>query len=167
MEPHNGVPWRAVTTEPVYRPAVRVLLLDEDDRTLLLRYRNQRGEIYWVPPGGGLEDGEDHLQAARRELAEEIGIGSVEIAELGWRRRVVVPWQGTTWDQDERWYVARCPAGDVERGLDPDRRAFLATEGVSGVRWWSPDEILATDGVHFAPEDLGDRLPALLRGAVP
>ncbi len=156
------VPWRAVTTDPVYRRAVRVLLLDERDRTLLLRYRNPQGEIYWVPPGGGLEHGEDHVAAACRELAEEVGIEGVEIGELGWRRRVVVPWQGTTWDQDERWFVARCAAADVERGLDPDRRAFLASEGVSGVRWWTQDEIITAAGVHFAPEDLGERLRGLL-----
>ncbi len=148
--------------DPVYRPAVRVLVLDEHDRTLLLRYRNPRGEIYWVPPGGGLEEGEDHVAAAHRELAEELGLGGVEIGELGWRRRVVVPWRGITWDQDEHWFLARCESAEVARGLDAERRAFLATEGVSEVRWWPLDAIRAARGVHFAPDDLAERLPAVL-----
>lgn len=153
--------------EPVYRPAVRILLLDEEDRTLLLRYRNPRGQIYWVPPGGGLEDGEDHEAAAHRELAEELGLGGVEIAPLGWRRRVVVPWAGTVWDQEERWFVARCDAAAVDRGLDAARRAFLETEGVSGVEWWTLDGIAGAAGVRFAPRRLAELLPAVLQGDPP
>ncbi len=153
-----------MAAKSTYRPAVRVLLLDGDDRTLLLRYVNPRGEVYWVPPGGGLEDGEDHATAARRELAEETGLQDVEIAALGWRRRVVVPWAGRTWDQDERWFVARCDATEVDERLDAGRREVLAAEGVSDVRWWTLDDIVGATGVHFAPDDLADRLPAVLGG---
>ncbi|BCJ49225.1 hypothetical protein Asp14428_07000 [Actinoplanes sp. NBRC 14428] len=32
------------------------------------------GHDVWEPPGGGLDPGEDHLRAARRELAEETGL---------------------------------------------------------------------------------------------
>ncbi len=151
--------------EPSYRPAVRILLLDEHDRTLLLKYRNPAGDVYWVPPGGGLEDGEDHGAAARRELAEEVGITGVPIEPLGWRRRLVLPWAGHVYDQDERWYVARCRAEEADRGLDADRRALLSREGVSAVRWWTLAEIAAAgEGLHFAPAELAELLPGVLRG---
>lgn len=151
--------------EPSYRPAVRVLLLDEHDRTLLLRYRNPAGDVYWVPPGGGLECGEDHEAAARRELAEEVGLDGVPIEPLGWRRRLVLPWGGRVYDQDERWFVARCRAEEADRGLDADRMAFLRGEGVSEVRWWTLTEIAtAGEELRFAPAELAELLPGVLRG---
>lgn len=62
-------------TEPRLRPAARVIVLDHDDRLLLLRY-DEAGHIFWAVPGGSLEDGETYEQAARRELYEELGLTS-------------------------------------------------------------------------------------------
>ena len=53
------------------RRAVRVLLLDEADRVLLVRFHD--GErSWWCTPGGGIEPGESAVEAARRELHEEL-----------------------------------------------------------------------------------------------
>ncbi len=42
------------------RRAVRVLLLDDDDRALLNRtVQPSTGRAFWFPPGGGIEAGED------------------------------------------------------------------------------------------------------------
>lgn len=50
---------------------VRVLALDEHDRVLLLRHSYGSGK--WMPPGGGLNRGEDPLAAGLREFTEETG----------------------------------------------------------------------------------------------
>lgn len=50
---------------------VRVLALDGQGRILLVRH--SYGSNKWMPPGGGLKSGEDPVQAATRELAEETG----------------------------------------------------------------------------------------------
>jgi ADP-ribose pyrophosphatase len=57
----------------VHTGAVGVVALDEQDRLLMLRqYRHPVRAYLWEPPAGLLDvDGEDPLETARRELAEE------------------------------------------------------------------------------------------------
>jgi 8-oxo-dGTP pyrophosphatase MutT (NUDIX family) len=53
------------------RNAARAIILDEDDRVLLCRFR---AHAVWAAPGGGIEPGEDGLSALRRELREETAL---------------------------------------------------------------------------------------------
>jgi 8-oxo-dGTP pyrophosphatase MutT (NUDIX family) len=73
----------------IVRPAARVLLLDPLGRVLLLRVERPYGLPYaaWLTPGGGLEPGESHEEAALRELREETGISGVELGPWVWERR--------------------------------------------------------------------------------
>ncbi|GGY12441.1 NUDIX hydrolase [Streptomyces djakartensis] len=64
-----------VKTLPQTVVASCVLLLDAEDRMLLLRYAGgQPGAGLWGLPGGMLDHGEDPVAAARREVCEETGI---------------------------------------------------------------------------------------------
>ena len=85
------------------RHAVRVLLLDARRRTLWFRHpgtdvfdpADPALRDYWAMPGGGLEAGEDHEQAAHRELAEELGLSGVSLSRCFADRRVVLNFCGT------------------------------------------------------------------------
>ncbi|MBI3953714.1 MAG: NUDIX hydrolase [Chloroflexi bacterium] len=57
-------------------------LVVSDGRLLLVRHRHpETGSEWWVPPGGGLRDGEDIFRCAARETSEEAGI-SVELGPV-------------------------------------------------------------------------------------
>ena len=90
---HHGLVWdvrkddielddgQQVTREVlVHTGAVGVIALDEQDRVLLVRqYRHPVGELLWEPPAGLLDvEGEDPLDAVKRELWEEAGYRASE-----------------------------------------------------------------------------------------
>jgi 8-oxo-dGTP diphosphatase len=57
------------------QPRIRVsALLRWEDRILLCRHEKP-GKEYWLLPGGGVNSGESLVDALRRELLEEVGIG--------------------------------------------------------------------------------------------
>lgn len=61
------------------RNVVRAIIIKNDE--LLTIKRIKGGEIYWVFPGGGVDDGESHAEALKRECKEELGL-EVEVFEL-------------------------------------------------------------------------------------
>jgi ADP-ribose pyrophosphatase YjhB (NUDIX family) len=67
-------------SEYVVRKAARALVFDRQGRVALLHARNKG---YHKQPGGGIEEGEDVLQALKRECIEEIGCNIENVQELG------------------------------------------------------------------------------------
>jgi mutator protein MutT len=71
--------------QPASQPIVGVsIALFCADQVLLVRRAKAPFAGFWSLPGGTLEPGETLLQAARRELAEETGIGTVQLEFLEW-----------------------------------------------------------------------------------
>jgi 8-oxo-dGTP pyrophosphatase MutT (NUDIX family) len=140
---------------PILRPAARVLLIDDQDRVLLLRANVGPG--VWITSGGALEPGETAEQAALRELREETGVADAELTQCVWTRVHRFQWDGKRYEQQERFFVARAENPTITLdGCGIEELAFL-TEW----RWWTADEIAASDAV-FAPRRLAKMLPAIL-----
>ncbi len=130
-----------------WREAVRAVVLDPADRILLVQFDFG----VWAGPGGGLEHGEDHETALRRELAEEAGFDGIDVGPWLWTRAHAFPDMPGYCGQRERIYLVRVAA------VDPLPRIDLAAEHVIALRWWTLEE-LASSSAEFAPR----RLPALV-----
>jgi 8-oxo-dGTP pyrophosphatase MutT (NUDIX family) len=144
------------------RHAARAVVLDPDDRILLVRWVNEdNGVDVWLTPGGGIDEGEDEAAALRRELREETGLDAFEPGPTIWSRRHSFPWYERTVDQRETFVLVRVPA--FEPQPDP---AALDAEGVRDVRWWALDELEASDAT-FSPRRLAAFLRELLESGAP
>jgi 8-oxo-dGTP pyrophosphatase MutT (NUDIX family) len=105
------------TTDVVYAKS-RVLLVDQYDHVLLMLTRHdvEGYPARWLTTGGHLEPGEDHRQAAIRELFEETGLRIDDPENWTPEERVDI--------LDSRWWSLR----ELERTtdvLEPTRLAQL------------------------------------------
>jgi 8-oxo-dGTP diphosphatase len=148
------------------RTAVRALLLDPDDRVLLVRFEFPRVTV-WATPGGGKEADEDDEVALRRELDEELGLTGITIGPHIWTRLHVIPFLDGNWDgQRDHIYLVRSDRFQPSPRLSWEQ---LRAERLYEMRWWTMEEIDAAGaaGVRFAPRRLPVRLAALLADGPP
>jgi ADP-ribose pyrophosphatase YjhB (NUDIX family) len=137
-----------------------VLLLDPDDRVLLLGYDDGRGR-YWALPGGGLEPGETHAQAAVREVAEEVGMVIELGPELWTAERAIVHSVGAV-VQHERVWLARVGAAQLAAAARADLAVSHAADDIRGHRWFDA-RTLADCRERFTPPQLPALAAAVLR----
>ena len=129
-----------MTARPRLRPAVRAALLDPEDRVLLVRFDFGGGDGLWALPGGGIEPGESHAEAVRRELLEEVGHELTDPGPCVAHRTHLFDLGGGYDGQEEWYYVARVEAFTPRGELSDEQ---LAAEGVVEMRWFTLDELAA------------------------
>jgi double-stranded uracil-DNA glycosylase len=143
--------------QPELRRAVRALIFDDDGRILLVQYENPTTKAtWWGTPGGGIEAGESHEQALRRELREELGLEEFDVGELIWEHEREFPWARRLLWQHNSVYLVRVA------GHEPRPTIDLTEEGVAGQRWWTLAELESTKE-RLAPPDLLARVREIVR----
>jgi ADP-ribose pyrophosphatase YjhB (NUDIX family) len=131
------------------------MVFDPEGRVLLIRCAVERehGEfVFWLTPGGEIEEGETPEQAAARELREELGL-SVEVVGPVYTEANQFEHQGEMRDNVDSFFRARCAADEpVLKGETPDEIAIMKE-----IRWWSAEEIERSVERMF-PADLAARM---------
>jgi 8-oxo-dGTP pyrophosphatase MutT (NUDIX family) len=130
----------------------RVVLFDRDDRVLLFLTTapDSSGVARWLTPGGGVDPGEDHLQAAVRELQEETGLVNPSLGSPIWAHDFDVQWDTADHDTGHaEFYTATVDA------FVPSDALWTAEERVDVLahRWWTIEELDATTE-PFEPAEL-------------
>ncbi|RFA13020.1 hypothetical protein B7R21_09255 [Subtercola boreus] len=132
----------------------RVLLFDSDDRVLLFLTKAAvpTNPTRWVTPGGHVEPGESHPEAAARELFEETGL-AVDVEALGQpiRSREFSDERapGVFRTNYEEWFVFRTPQFEpLSANWTPEEHIDMQAH-----RWWCVAELEAT-AETIEPDDL-------------
>lgn len=129
-----------MTGQPIFRQAVRAILLTPQDEVLLMRLKAD-GKIFWITPGGGIEAGESPHQALLRELSEEVGLDDAAIGPLLWRRQQTTTYYKKLWRQNEEYYLV-----ETERFV-PQMSDRIEARLVTEFRWWHLDELAEAEEV--------------------
>ena len=125
------------------RRTSRILLFDREDRVLLFLTKapDTSGLARWITPGGGVDEGENHLDAAIRELHEETGLTDVALSGPVWSHNFDVTWDAADHDSGHAEYFVA-----VTDQFEPSQDGWTDEERVDVLdsRWWSLGELLGT-----------------------
>ena len=125
---------------------VRVVILDKENRILMVKQHHDEKDI-WMVPGGGIEEGESSMAAAVREMKEETGL-DVEIDRLIWHTEEV----SARGQRFVNFFMGRIKGGELTLGADPD--FDNEHQVLREVRFMSREEIEQVE--HLYPEYLRD-----------
>ena len=119
------------TTLP-YRPCVGIMVVNGAGLVWVGRRADMPGEAegagqWWQMPQGGIDEGEDPGEAARREVLEETGMRSLApLGEsAGWLTYDLPPeligiaWGGRFRGQRQKWFALRFTGEDSEIDIAP------------------------------------------------
>ena len=114
------------------RSGVGIVVLNKENKVFVAK-RIDNPKNFWQMPQGGVDEGEDFLKAAYRELEEETSIKNVElIKELNGTITYELPdrllgliWKGKYRGQKQKWFLMRFVGTDNEIDIKTKHPEFL------------------------------------------
>ena len=114
------------------RMGVGIILLNNQNKVFVGKRIDNPGS-HWQMPQGGINDNENILEAAQRELLEETGVKSVKlIKELNEWFEYNLPtsllgkiWQGKYRGQKQKWFVMKFTGKNEEINIKTKNPEFL------------------------------------------
>ena len=114
------------------RSGVGIVLLNNQNKVFVAK-RIDNPKNFWQMPQGGVDEGEDNLKAAFRELEEETSIKSVElIKELDGTLTYDLPdrllgiiWKGKYKGQKQKWFLMKFVGREKEINIKTKNPEFL------------------------------------------
>ena len=114
------------------RNGVGIIVLNKDNKVFIAK-RIDNPKNFWQMPQGGVEENEDYLAAAFRELNEETSIKNVEIIkELDGLIDYELPnhllgiiWKGKYRGQRQKWFLMKFLGDDRDINIKTKNPEFL------------------------------------------
>ena len=114
------------------RNGVGIVLLNNKNKIFVAK-RIDNPKNFWQMPQGGVNEGEDFLSAAYRELEEETSIKNVKlIKEIEGTMTYELPdhllgiiWKGKFKGQKQKWFLMRFLGNDNEINIKTHKPEFL------------------------------------------
>mgnify|MGYP001289707738 FL=1 len=114
------------------RSGVGIIVLNKKNEIFVAK-RIDNPKNFWQMPQGGIDEGEDYLSAAYRELEEETSITKVElIKELDGFITYLLPdhllgiiWKGKYKGQKQKWFIMKFIGEDKEINIQTKKPEFL------------------------------------------
>jgi len=114
------------------RSGVGIVVLNKENKVFVAK-RIDNPKNFWQMPQGGVDEGEDFLKAAYRELEEETSIKNVKlIKELDGTITYELPdrllgliWKGKYRGQKQKWFLMRFVGMDNEINIKTKNPEFL------------------------------------------
>ncbi|OGH59800.1 MAG: hypothetical protein A2725_02165 [Candidatus Magasanikbacteria bacterium RIFCSPHIGHO2_01_FULL_33_34] len=135
------------------RKIVRAITVKDNKLLVLKRIKSQ--EIYWVFPGGGVEEGESDIEALEREMKEETGY-EVKVGKFFANYHFLASYM----DADENFYLAEIIGGSESNPHGPEYDEHNEYEGTHEVDWIDLDRLRGDD---LRPEEIKNKYIELIK----
>ena len=147
------------------RNGVGIVVLNNKNKVFVAK-RIDNPKNYWQMPQGGVDEGEDFLTAAYRELEEETSIKNVKlIKEIDGTMTYELPdhlqgiiWKGKYKGQKQKWFLMRYLGDDKDINIKTKKPEFLEW------KWISLDMItdVAVDFKSHVYEEIKDKVKKII-----